>query len=318
MLRRFEIDKGVLVASENDSAQILVLSAPDAAERERLVQEFDLDDHTVGSALDPDEQARLEQWPEYTAVIIKRPQNYSSKDQFVFKVSSVGIFYAKGKLVFVAPEDFPLFEGKQFQKVVSLPDVMLKVISRTIFHFYGHLKAINAISTEIEQKINTSMENRYLIHMFTLEKSLVYYVDALNSNEVAVECLRNNAQKLGMSAEAIDLLEDIIVENRQCARQSEIYSNILSSLMDARASIVNNNLNILMKRLTVINVVFMPLNIVAGIGGMSEYTRFTTGIPWPVAYGMFVLGLIGVATLTYWVLRKLGLEGSRPARRPVR
>jgi magnesium transporter len=73
--------------------------------------------------------------------------------------------------------------------------------------------------------------------------------------------------------------------------------------MNARASVVSNNLNVLMKRLTVINVVFMPLNVIAGICGMSEFTMMTHGVAWPIAYGIFVLGLTVIGLTTYWMLR---------------
>jgi magnesium transporter len=79
--------------------------------------------------------------------------------------------------------------------------------------------------------------------------------------------------------------------------------------MDARASIVNNNLNIWIKQLTLISIVFMPLNVIAGIGGMSEFTMMTHGIPWPIAYACFVIGLVPIGFLTYWTLVRFGPEG---------
>jgi magnesium transporter len=81
--------------------------------------------------------------------------------------------------------------------------------------------------------------------------------------------------------------------------------------MDARASIVNNNLNVLMKHLTVINVVFMPLNVLASIGGMSEYTMMTRGLPWPLAYCLFMLGLLAIGWATYFVLRRFERRAAR-------
>ena len=157
----------------------------------------------------------------------------------------------------MAPEECPLFEGKLFQKVGSLMDIVIKLINRTIYHFLEHLKIINMISSEIEQKVNSSMENKYLIHMFTLEKSLVYYLNSINANATVIEKLKNSASKIGFSTESQELLEDLIIETNQCYKQAEIYSNILSSLMDARASIVNNNLNVLMKTLTKITLAVM-------------------------------------------------------------
>ncbi len=257
MVRRYDIEQGVLIGSEHDEAPVVVYVAPTAEERGELVSRYGLDEHTVASSLDPEEQARVEFDPDCTAVILKRPQNVSSREEFLFKVCSVGAFLCGDRTVFVTAEDFPIFEGKQFQRVTTGTDILLKFIYRTIFHFYGHLKAMNAISGEIEQKINTSMENKYLINMFTVEKSLVYYLDALNSNAAVIERIRNHLARLQSAPELLDFLDDITIENRQCAKQAEIYSTVLGSLMDARVSIVNNNLNVLMKTLAKITLAVM-------------------------------------------------------------
>jgi magnesium transporter len=145
--------------------------------------------------------------------------------------------------------------------------------------------------------------------MFTLGKSLVYYLNATNSNANVVGKLRNSGGKWGLTADDMELLDDLIIESQQCAKQAEIHSNVLAGLMDARASIVNNNLNIWIKQLTLISIVFMPLNVLAGIGGMSEFSMMTQGIPWPIAYGAFTLALVPLGVLTYWALVRFGPEG---------
>ena len=107
----------------------------------------------------------------------------------------------------------------------------------------------------------------------------------------------------GLSPEMLEFVDDLAIENAQCLEQAQVYANVITGLMDARASIVSNNLNVLMKRLTVINVVFMPLNIIAGIGGMSEFSMMTEGIPWPVAYAVFIVFLVLAGYVTYWILQ---------------
>ena len=97
-------------------------------------------------------------------------------------------------------------------------------------------------------------------------------------------------------------MDDLAIENAQCLEQAQVYANVFTGLMNARASIVNNNLNVLMKRLTVINVVFMPLNVLAGIGGMSEFSMMTKNYPWPIAYAAFMLGLTLIGLVTYYIL----------------
>jgi len=310
MLRRYQLCDGRLAESQEEKSPVLVYISPDDNERRYLVNELKLDEHTLNSALDPDELSRLEFEPEHVAIILKRPKYYSAADNFLFKVASTGVYLFKDRLIIILSEDVPLFDGKYFLKIQSMPDLMLKVVYRSIFHFLEHLKVINMISEQLEQKINASMENRYLLNMFTLEKSLVYYLNAIHSNGVLVEKLKMNTGKIGFTPEQLEFIDDVLIENNQCYRQAEIYSNILASLMDARASIVSNNLNLLMKRLTVLSVVFMPLNIIAGVGGMSEFSMMTNGIDWRISYTLFMVAMVGIGYLTYVILKHTGLENT--------
>jgi magnesium transporter len=318
MLKRFTITECKVVESPEANAPILVFLNPDAAELKQL-EAIGIDSHNLASAMDPDELGRAEFEPDHVALILKRPKNYSSEDDFLFKVMSMGLFLFKDKLVLVRSDEVNLFEGKLFTGVNSLTGVMLKIFYSIISHFISHLKVISMISDSLEQKINQSMENKYLFNMFTLEKSLVYYLNATNSNAAVIDKLKINAVKFRFTQEEIEFVDDLIIESHQCAKQAEIHSNELAGLMDARASIVNNNLNVWIKQLTLISIVFMPLNVIAGIGGMSEFSMMTHGIPWPIAYAMFTIGLIPVGFLTYWALVRFGPEGRarKKARRKI-
>lgn len=305
MLRSFAIENNKIVETNPEFANILVYIHPDEEERQFLVDTYKLDEHTLASTLDPDELARLEFEPDHAAFIGKRPKNYSGKEQFLFRVSSYGMFLFKDRLIFIIAEDYPIFDGKLFNKCTSVHEVVLKLIYQTIFHYLDHLKIINMISEALEHKINSSMENTYLLNLFSLEKSLVYYVNAIHTNGVVLEKIRNGAAKIGFTSEQIETLDDIIIENNQCFRQAEIYANILAGLMDARASIVNNNLNHLIKQLTIISVVFMPLNILASMGGMSEFSIMTKNIPPWVSYGLFSFSMVGIGYVTYLIIRRI-------------
>jgi len=268
MLKRYILKNSRVTECEN-SGNILVFISPNDEEKRLLVDTYRVDEHTLLSAVDPDEISRLEFEPDHIALIFKRPQNYSHQNQLLFKSSTAGIFFQKSRLILVLPEDVFLFEGKLFQKVDSLHEMLLKIIYISIFHFFGHLRVMNMISEELEHKIHQSMENKNLIHLFTLEKSLVYYLNAINSNGVLLEKLKHNAGRIGFSGKQTELLEDILIENNQCYRQAEIYSNILASLMDARASIVNNNLNMLMKTLNLITIAIMVPTFVVSAFSMN-------------------------------------------------
>ena len=176
MLKVFKIEECKMVNCDEKTGQILVYISPTKDECRSLIDNYNLDEHTLNSSLDPDEVSRLEFEDDHIAVILKRPENYSSEDNLLFKVTSIGAFLFKNKLIIVMPEDIQILENKHNMKLMNLNDVFLKLLYGAISHFLGHLKVINMISDSLEQKISSSMENKYLINMFTLGKSLVYYL----------------------------------------------------------------------------------------------------------------------------------------------
>ena len=303
VLKKYHIANNRLVENDDAKSPILAFINPDDSERRLLIDTYGIDEHNLNSALDPDELARLECEPNHIAIVFKRPKNYSGADQLLFKATTLGLFYFGETLIIVMSEDTTLFEGRLFGKVASLRDVLLKLILRSIHHFLEHLRVINAISDDIEQKINRALENRFLINLFTLQKSLVYYQNAVNSNGVLIEKLRHNTARIGFTQEEAELLEDIVIENNQCFRQAEVYSNILASLMDARASIVSNNLNVLMKTLNIITISIMVPTIVVSVFSMNVKIPLAH-LPWAFWVIMGLAGVAMAAFLGFWKLRK--------------
>ncbi|OGD17872.1 MAG: divalent metal ion transporter [Candidatus Aminicenantes bacterium RBG_16_63_14] len=304
MLRRYQIENSKIVETADEKAPVLLYVNPDEAEKRRLVETYQIDEHTLNSALDPDEQARLECEPNHIAFIYKRPKNYSGDDQLLFKASTMGVFYFGELLILVVAEDTNLFEGKQLAKVASVRELMIRLIYRSIFHFMEHLRVINTIADDVEQKINKAMENKYLINLFALQKSLVYYQNAVNSNGALIEKIRHNAARFDFTQEELELLDDIVIENNQCYRQAEVYSNILASLMDARASIVSNNLNVLMKTLNIITISIMVPTLVVSIFSMNVTLPF--GLKEHPAFWLIMgLGAVSmVGFLIFWKYKK--------------
>lgn len=301
MVKRFQIENAKIVETPDEKAPVLLFVNPDEAEKRSLVETYQIDEHTLNSALDPDEQARLESEPGHLAFIYKRPKNYSGDDQLLFKASTMGVFFFGEMIILVAAEDTSLFEGKQLARVANVRELVIRLIYRAIFHFMEHLRIINQIADDVEQKINKAMENRYLINLFALQKSLVYYQNAVNSNGALIEKIRHNAAKFGFTQEEMELLDDIVIENSQCYRQAEVYSNILASLMDARASIVSNNLNVLMKTLNIITISIMVPTLVVSIFSMNVTLPF--GLRDMPAFWV-IMGLAGISVVAFFIFWK--------------
>jgi magnesium transporter len=300
MLQRYTFLNGTLTESTDENCKIWVYVNPDNDENEFIAREYNVDKHTVESATDPDEISRIEFEDDNIFIIWKRPKNYLSSDNLLFGVSSIGLFLFKERLVVVLPEDVSLFDQKQIG-FTSLMDIIVKFLYNSIRHYLDHIKAMKIISREIQIKLNASMENEYLIQMFNLSESLIYYINAISSNLTVLIKLRNHFEKHPDNEERLEQMEDIIIENNQCLKQAEIYSSVLSGLMDARGNIINNNMNVLIKNLTMINIIFLPLNLLASIGGMSEYSMMTNFLDWRLSYGIFIaaMGILGWITLKF-------------------
>jgi len=309
----FQILEGTLVPGPEATALVTVYTTPDEAEKQQIVNVLDLPRHDVESALDPDEISRVDFTPDYIYIIWKRPNNVSYEQQLRFEVSSVGLVMQKDRLTVISGGSGIPLESHEFRKVPSLNCVLLKFFLQTIHHYFGHLKGIKMLTTELQAKLNVSMENRYLLQMFSLSESLIYYLNALEGNSTVLAKLRTNAEKIGFSSDEIEMLDDIIIEHQQCNRQMEIYSSVLSGLMDARGNIINNNVNVLLRNLTIISVVFLPLNLFAGMGGMSEFTQFTSGVHWGISYSLFAVAMAIIGWLTWYLLVK---HINREARMP--
>ena len=299
---RIDEEGGRLLPCEQGEGQLIVYNSPTIDDEADLLELHNIDYHTLQSSLDPDELSRLEFEHDHAAVIFKRPKSFCADDNFLLKLTSTGVFLYEDYLVVVMPDDAPLFEGRVPFKIHSIQDVILRLLYQSISRFEGHLKAINMLSDSLERRIITSMETKYLLNMFALEKSLVYILNSINSNAALFDKLKIAADKLGFDHEQTSLLEDIMIENQQCLRRSEIYAQVVAGMMDARASIVSHNLNILIKQFTIWTIAIMLANLVVGILSMN------VRLPMPMESEMWPFFLINVLAIgsaigVYWLSR---------------
>jgi magnesium transporter len=305
MRQYFELRDGTLTQSESPDANVVVYAPPDDDEKCQLLENLKIDSHTLESALDPDEVSRVEFAPDHVFILWKRPNRAYLEQYLKMDVSSVGLFLQKDRLTVILAEDSNVpFNSREFGNVNSLTDVLLRLVLNTIRHYLDHLKAVRRLTTHLQAQVSKSMENESLLQMFGLSESLVYYLNALESNGMVLSRLRGGAEKLGLSPGQLAMLDDIMIDHHQCHRQAEVQSSVLSGLMDARGNIINNNMNILLKNLTFINVVFLPLNLIASIGGMSEYSMMTGKLDWRIAYLLFMGGMVVLGRLTWVYLVK--------------
>jgi magnesium transporter len=311
MMKRFSILKNTL--AQTDDGPIIVYINPSQSERTSLSTTYNIDEHTISSALDPDEVSRFEFSNEVASIIWKHPMNCSAKDNFYFNVGSMGLFLTRDQLIVVMMDDIPLVGTTVRPLKFTAPlELLLAILLETIQHYLDHLKVIKMIAHDLQQRINKSMENEHLIQMFNLSESLVYYLNAISANGIALGRFYSHVIKIYSDERLNEMIDDIVIENNQCYKQAEIYSTVFSGLMDARGSLVNNNMSMLLKNLTIINIVFLPLNLIAGIGGMSEFSMMTQGIDWRLSYSIFLIAMIAIGWFTAYMLGKLNFLKLNP------
>jgi magnesium transporter len=311
-LRRkdFTIIQGRLSETSPGDGMVTIYSNPTAQEQRALVEVFNIDEHTLASALDPEEIARLEfdEESRETFIVWTRPRRGASDVPEHLRLASMGFFLSSDHMTIVTQEEAPLLRAGD--RADSIRTLMLGIMAWTVDEFTVELKTIKRISRDIEQQLARTVENRQLLRMFDLSEGLVYHINALEADRGVLQRLRALSQRLGFDEADVEFLDDIIIDSTQCISQARTFSTILAGLMDARGNLINNNMNVLLKNLTIINVVFLPLGVIASMGGMSEFTMMLDqySIDWRIGYPVFsvamlVLGLGLLKAVRYWIDR---------------
>lgn len=257
----------------SDGCWINVVS-PTPQEINYLIDELLIDRDFVNAALDEEESSRVEIEDEQTLIIIDTPLAMTEgHNTLVYTTMPVGIIITPNNIVTVCLNEVTAITDIANGFVKNVQTTMktrflLSILLRVAQSFLIRLKHINKMSTQMENQLHKSMKNKELFQLLGFEKSLVYFSTSLKSNEITLEkILRGRVIKL--YEEDQELLEDVLVEFKQAIEMSNIYSSILSGTMDAFASIISNNLNMVMKVLTIITTLMAIPTMIFSFYGMN-------------------------------------------------
>ena len=295
MIRIFKTEDGIM--HEKDELQPgswIAMTNPTASEIMDIADMYQIDPDHIKAPLDEEERSRIEVEDSYTLILVDIPsiEERSGKDWFV--TIPMGIITTNEVLITVCLEETPVLTSFMDGRVRDFHTFMktrfiLQILYKNATQYLQYLRIIDKKSEVIERKLHQSQKNSELIELLELEKSLVYFTTSLRSNEVVLEKLLRT-EKVKKYPEDTDLLEDVIIENKQAIEMANIYSGILSGTMDAFASVISNNLNIVMKFLATVTIVMSIPTMVASFYGMNVNSH---GMPFADSpYGFaIVLGL---------------------------
>lgn len=263
----------------------------------------------LSDSLDIDERSRYEIDDNVRLIVIKTPaENNSFNDSDAFYITiPICIILTHNQIVTVNSFDNgaikKFFNSFQNRKPDNRKLMVLKIFEKVVVNFMDFLKEINHRRNLLEQKLYDSNSNDDLLELVRIQKSLVYFVTALRSNELLMMKLERT-NFLGLNEEERDYLNDLIVDNSQALEMANIYTNILSSTLDAFASIISNNQNVVLKRLTYVTISLQIPVLVASIYGMNvplpgQHSHFAFYIP------VFLSVILGLWLAWYFVRQKI-------------
>ena len=267
------IDRNLKKIKKIENGCWVNFSNPSKEELEKFSRDLKIPLDFLTDPLDTDERARVEREDGYTLIILRIPFFDKEKQDTPFFTIPLGIILSNDIIITVCSRESNIIDDFLTGKIKNFStenksNFLLQIFLKSALLYLNHLKEINNRTNIIEKDLHESMKNEELIKLLNLEKSLVFFTTSLKSNELMMERLQKT-QIIKLAPDDKDLLDDVIIENKQAIEMSNIYSNILSGMMDAFASVISNNLNVVMKFLTSVTIIFMIPTLIASIYGMN-------------------------------------------------
>ena len=282
------------------------LVEPNQSEINEIVTLLNIDAESIKAALDEEERSRIDVEDNHTLILIDIPVDESDSDSSHYSTVPLGIIIVNNAILTVCTaqtkilNDFIVGHIKDFC-TYKRTRFILQILHKNASYYLYYLRRINRMTTIIEREVSKSMKNKELLQLLELEKSLVYFSTSLKAIELVLnKMVRTPSIKRYPDDE--DLLEDVIIENKQALEMATIYGDILSRIMDAFSAIISNNQNSVMQFLTSITLITTIPTIVSGFFGMN-----VGGIPYENAgNGFWMVMLITTLiclTITFFMSR---------------
>lgn len=273
-------------------------------ETNQIQNEYEIEQDHILDMLDPDELSRMEDGEGYILTIVRVPV-YDPSAEIPYFTVPIGIIIKDKTIITLCWTDSEVIKdfGSNRIKNVRLndfPSFIVHIMNRANLNFLRYLKEINRRSSSIQNEMKLGIENKEILSLLGLEESLVYFSTSLKSNSLLLQKMKTT-RLIKFDEEDIDLVEGVAIDNRQAIEMAETYSNILFGVMDAFSSVTSNNLNEVMKKLAIINLVMMAPTFVTSFFGMNFKLPFETlpgYIPVIIATGLCLVSVF----LCSWLL----------------
>lgn len=298
MIRYFRtIEGSIHQIDEPQEGCWVAMTDPSASEVFAIANKYGIEVDHLRAPLDEEERSRIEVEDNYTLILVDIPVIEERNDKEWYGTIPLAIIVTKERIFTVCLEDTPVLTAFMDGRVRNFYTYMktrfiLQILYKNATMFLHYLRIIDKKSEFVEKKLHAATRNQELLELLELEKSLVYFTTSLRSNEVVLEKMMK-VDSIKKYPEDEELLEDVIIENKQAIEMANIYSGILSSMMGTFASVISNNLNIVMKFLATVTIVMSIPTIIYSAYGMNVNLN---GMPFANSiYGFWIV--IGISFL---------------------
>lgn len=272
---------------------------PTEADKTYLLNELRIPEAFYNDIEDVDERPRIEYEDGWCLIILRMPVHHND-ERLPYTTAPLGVMFKDDTFVSLCFTDNDLIADfiSYSQKKRILPEnhfeLVLRLLLSSSIWFQKYLKQINQLIKSAENNLEKSIRNEDLQALLQIEKCLVYFITSIKGNEMLFYRIRN--LKNHRDSFDPDLIEDVEIELRQAQDTTNIYSDILTGTMDAYASVISNNLNVIMKRLTSISIILMIPTLIASFYGMNVPNSLQEnphGL-WLIALVSFIISSVGV------------------------
>ncbi len=298
------------LAEPQDGCWINIFPPFNQSELEETAMQLDVPLDFFTDPLDIDERSRYEREDDARLIVVNTPmqnENRAAESNAVFITVPIGIILVPNHIVTITAFENPVLQRFLEEKVKNFnpeehTSFVLKIFEQTVLRFLTCLKQLNTKRNLIERELYDSSRNRELKSLLSIEKALVFFVNSLSANDLLkLKMKRTDFLKINQDEELTDLFEDIIIDNSQALEMSKIYTEILNGTMDSYSSIISNNLNIVIQRLTLITIILMVPTLVASFYGMNVKMPFQNN---DHAFLIIMVIAVSISLLVAWYFQR--------------
>ena len=312
MIQYLKKEKAHLVELQEPEVHCWINISPpfSNAELAEVSEQYGVPLDFLTDSLDIDERSRYEREDDVRLIVVNTPILNDSvrEEESIYLTAPIGIILTIEHVITITAHPNPVLDLFLANKVKNFDPAeeemfVLQIFEKNVFRFLSCLKSLNLKRNHIEKELYTSSRNKDLRRLLAIEKSFVYFVNTLSTNDLLkMKMKRTDFLHIRKDEDKMDLFEDIIIDNSQALEMSNVYTNILSGTMEAYASIISNNLNVVIQRLTLITIILMVPTLIASFFGMNVDVPFKSENSPVSFYAIIGISLI-ISLLLAWFFR---------------